>query len=121
MWREIPDLPAEIHDFESMKFDVVCENHLQFFCLNGTMVPHYVTEKMVYAIDSAGVLYKVPRVKKGASDYFNAEEFAVVDYNGANDNDGELIRDINQFLIKESEKNQRYYEAVVKRRKSKKK
>ena len=97
-----------------MKFDVACENHLQYFSVNGQMTPFYVMPDNVYAVDSGGTLFKIPRTKKGASDYFDTDEVVEVNYGSVNEKEGELIRTINQFLILETERQMKYFKKPVK-------
>ena len=98
-----------------MKFDVVCENHLQYFSVNGQMTPFYVMPDDVYAVDSAGTLFKIPRTKKGASNYFDTDEVVEVNYGFVTcEKEGELIRTINQFLILETERQMKYFKRPVK-------
>ena len=79
------------------------------------MTPFYVMPDDVYAVDSAGTLFKIPRIKKGASNYFDTDEVVEVNYGFVtSEKEGELIRTINQFLILETERQMKYFKRPVK-------
>ena len=43
------------------KFQVVCENHLQYYPIKGVMTPFYVEKNHVFAIDSNTNFYSIKR------------------------------------------------------------
>ena len=102
------------------RFDIVCENPLQYFNIAGEMVPHYVTPGAIYSVDSEGTLYYIPRIKKGASNYFDVQEVAEVEYSFENENDEEFIKNIHSFLISEAKHQGNYFKRPVKRGRPKK-
>ena len=93
---------------QTTKFQVVCENHLQYYPIKGVMTPFYVEKSHVFALDSDITLYSMKRDNRNQTktfDVMDCEEIKSI-YNVKSEYNLEYIR---CFLVGECKHQGAYF------------